>query len=69
MEKLLSDEGRLILYDFCMHYHSGQWSRGYRLLCRVSTRYKNMRITSATERELEETELYYALVAKYGNKI
>jgi hypothetical protein len=22
------------IYTFCVHYHSGQWSRGYRLLCR-----------------------------------
>jgi len=21
------------IYTFCAHYHSGQWSRGYRLLC------------------------------------
>ena len=23
------------VYTFCAHYHSGQWSRGYRLLCRA----------------------------------
>ena len=28
----------LALYWFCAHYHSGQWSRGYRLLCRAGKR-------------------------------
>lgn len=23
------------IYTFCAHYHSGQWSRGYRILCRA----------------------------------
>jgi hypothetical protein len=28
------------LYVFCMDYHSGQWSRGYRLLSRIESRYR-----------------------------
>ena len=26
------------LYVFCSNYHSGQWSRGYRILSRISSR-------------------------------
>jgi hypothetical protein len=26
------------LANFCAHYHSGQWSRGYRLACRLIKR-------------------------------
>jgi hypothetical protein len=28
------------LYTFCSDYHSGQWSRGYRLLCRTAKAWK-----------------------------
>ena len=28
------------LHVFCMDYHSGQWSRLYRLGCRIDTRYR-----------------------------
>lgn len=32
--RLSKPERLAALYTFCAHYHSGQWSRGYRLLCR-----------------------------------
>lgn len=50
---------------FCMDYHSGQWSRGYRLLCRLNP----TNFSSALCDEMRETEVYAALVEKYGNKI
>lgn len=28
------------LYTFAAHYHSGQWSRGYRLLCAAERAWK-----------------------------
>ncbi len=28
------------LYTFCVHYHGGQWSRLYRLLCRTEQAWK-----------------------------
>lgn len=28
------------LYTFCAHYHSGQFSRGYRLLCAAARAWK-----------------------------
>ncbi|HXJ59199.1 MAG TPA: hypothetical protein VNU68_21270 [Verrucomicrobiae bacterium] len=54
----------LELAVFLAHYHSGQWSRGYRLLCRLQARW-----TSAFEREAEQTEIYQYLVANYANKV
>jgi len=65
MESLYSTEGKFILAVFCMDYHSGQWSRGYRILCRL----KPHNFTSALCAELRETELYDYLSRKYGDKI
>ncbi len=50
---------------FCMDYHSGQWSRGYRLLCRLQPR----NFSSALCDELRDTECYAWLVANYANKV
>jgi hypothetical protein len=65
MESLYSGEGRFVLTVFCMDYHGGQWSRGYRLLSRLAPR----NFSSALCAELRETELYGYLVKKYANKI
>lgn len=53
------------LYVFLMHYHSGQWSRGYRLLSRLGP----ARISSSLERECEESEIYQYLVEQYADKV
>ena len=50
---------------FLMHYHSGQWSRGYRLLSRLNVQ----NISSAFEREAEESEIYQYLVENYADKV
>lgn len=65
MESLYSGEGKFILAVFCMDYHSGQWSRGYRLLSRMHPR----NFSVALCEELRTTELYQYLVTKYSNKI
>lgn len=49
---------------FCAHYHSGQWSRGYRLLCKLDARW-----SSAAEREAEQTEIYQYLVDHYAKTV
>ncbi len=54
----------LELAVFLAHYHSGQWSRGYRLLCRLQARW-----SSAFEREAEQSEIYQYLVANYADKV
>jgi hypothetical protein len=61
-------EDYLELIVFLSHYHSGQWSRGYRLLCQLMTRY-DAHWTSAFEREAEETEVYQYLVANYAESV
>lgn len=63
--KKISKENYFELAVFLMHYHSGQWSRGYRLLSRLGP----MNITSACERECEESECYQYLVANYANRV
>lgn len=50
---------------FCMDYHTGQWSRGYRLLCRL--RVENF--SSALCTELRESEAYQWLVANYAGRV
>jgi hypothetical protein len=49
---------------FCEDYHSGQWSRGYRLLCKL-----NANISDSYREELRESEAYLWLVSNYANKV
>jgi hypothetical protein len=62
--KKIRKEDYFTLAIFCAHYHSGQWSRGYRLLCKLRAKW-----SSNDEREAEEDGLYLYLVANYGDKI
>ena len=50
---------------FCMHYHSGQLSRGYRLLSKLQLR----NLSSEVEHEMTETEIYQYLVNNYADKV
>ena len=65
MDSLFSGEGRFILAVFCMDWHSGQWSRGYSILSRLSPR----NFTSSLCAELRQTELYEYLVKNYWGAI
>lgn len=62
----LSKEYYFELAQFCMDYHSGQWSRGYRILCRLNT---GGNWSSALSEQLRNTEAYQWLVDNYGGKI
>ena len=64
--KKLSKEYYFELAQFCMDYHSGQWSRGYRLLCRLGER-RNW--SSELSAELRDTEAYEWLVANYAGRV
>ena len=55
------------LYTFCHDYHRGQWSRGYRILSRLSG--PNTRVTSECMRECRESEAYQHLVDNYADRI
>jgi len=50
---------------FLMDYHGGQWSRGYRLLCRL----RPQGFTSQMCEELRQGECYAYLVANYADKV
>lgn len=63
--KKIAKEDYLELAVFCMHYHSGQWSRGYRLLCKL----KPLNVSSALERECEKSEIYQYLVDNYAGDV
>jgi len=58
------------LYLFCVSYHSGQWSRGYRILSRLSRIYKpGLSIQCNRFENLEQYGYYLNLVRKFKNSI
>lgn len=63
-----------VLYHLTADYHSGQWSRGYRLLCRCQRRLKrNQRFPSVywecLSMGVEERRLYDELATRYRDKL
>ena len=50
---------------FLMDYHSGQWSRGYRLLCRLDPQ----NFSSSLCEELREEPIYQYLVDHYAKSV
>jgi hypothetical protein len=63
--KKLSRSYYFELAVFCMDYHSGQWSRGYRILSRLNIR----NFSSELCAELRDSEAYEWLVQNYAAKI
>jgi hypothetical protein len=63
--KKLSKQYYWELAVFCMDYHSGQWSRGYRILSRLNPR----NFSESLCAELRESEAYAWLVSNYSNTI
>lgn len=70
------------LYVFCANYHSGQWSRGYRIMSRISQRgirlsdsawhaiEGNRHSKNAAWDEWESARTYYRqLKRKYAGKV
>jgi hypothetical protein len=52
------------LYLFCCRYHSGQWSRGYRILSRLSRVYSpGLSIRSNRFESSEQRDIYRRLLA------
>lgn len=50
---------------FLMHYHSGQGSRGYRLLSKLGL----SNLSSAAEQECAESLTYQYLVQRYAQSV
>ena len=61
----IAKENYFELYVFCMDYHSGQWSRGYRLMSRLGP----ARLTDACIAECRASECYQYLEANYANRV
>jgi hypothetical protein len=59
------------IYLFCARYHSGQWSRGYRLLCRLETAgYRpGIGIQSGRFESEEQRAIYRHLVRRYRTRV
>ena len=53
------------LYVFCMDYHGGQWSRGYRLLSKLGP----ARLTDSCIAECRDSEVYAYLEANYKDSV
>ncbi len=64
--KKLSKEYYFELAVFLMDYHGGQWSRGYRLLCRLGQR---SNFSSSFCEEMRESEAYQWLVTNYAQSV
>ena len=52
------------LYVFCADYHGGQWSRLYRLMCRLESHYRL--VLRGDWNEWRNTELYQYLESRYA---
>jgi hypothetical protein len=59
------------LWLFCSRYHSGIWSRGYRILSRlVSAGYKpGLSIQNGRFETANQKRIYKHLVANYASKV
>lgn len=59
------------LYLLCTRYHSGQWSRGYRILSRLSIAgYRpGLSIQSNRFESEDQRDIYRALWRKYRNSL
>jgi len=59
------------LYMFCSRYHSGQWSRGYRILSRlISAGYHpGLSVTSNRFESNEQRAIYKHLVHTYKGRV
>lgn len=58
------------LLKFCIEFHSGQSSRGYRLQCRLINRIKRHGFADNWKHYLPcNEEVYNILVRTYGDKI
>lgn len=55
------------LYVICSDYHSGQWSRGYRILSRLWR--MGMNLTDSCFTDIRDGDLYHELVQRYKNKL
>jgi len=64
MKKIRKDD-YFELAVFLMDYHTGQWSRGYRLLSRLGVR----NISPSICKEARKTEIYGYLVDNYKGKV
>jgi hypothetical protein len=58
-------EHALELAVFCMDYHSGQWSRGYRILSRLGP----FHLTDSAISDARESEAYAYLVQRFEGKV
>ena len=57
----MSFETNATLYVFCADYHDGQWSRLYRIMCKIG-KYLDLK---GDWNEWRSTELYARLVERY----
>lgn len=56
---------RFIVAVFLMDYHSGQWSRGYRILSKM----RPENFSASFCEDMRNTEYYAHLVANYENEV
>jgi hypothetical protein len=59
------------LYTLCTLHHSGQWSKGYRILSKLLRQYRYRPGLSVERGHLSDSanELYERLASRYANQI
>jgi hypothetical protein len=57
------------IYQFCADYHSGQWSRGYRLLCIIGKKLRKRGIARPIDQVRCDANLYNRLYLNYADKL
>jgi hypothetical protein len=67
MKKILKRD-YLELIIFLSHYHSGQGSRGYRLMSKLISKYRP-NWTSNFEKEATNSDIYYHLQVNYKGMV
>lgn len=63
--KKIRKEDYLELAIFLAHYHSGQGSRGYRLLSKLKPRW----LSADFEKHAQRSDIYIYLVEHYANRV
>lgn len=65
MEKFLNFDRVEAFYWFCVDYHRGQFSKEYRLMCKLSRIFTPSRLSNGPSSE-EALDIYVSLCEKYA---
>ena len=68
-EEIMDTLKLVTLTRFCSDYHSGQWSRGYRLLCACLRKCQRIGIPRPLDTSVISREFYQYLTNEYTDRM